>query len=48
VADIKDRLPATRALLPATEGAAPGHWRGAIVLNLQILTNAVADLARLG
>jgi hypothetical protein len=35
-------------LLPDAEDTAQGHGRGAIVLNLRILPNAVADLARLG
>jgi hypothetical protein len=45
---MKNGPPATRALLPDVEAAARGHGRRAIVLNLQILPNAVADLARLG
>jgi hypothetical protein len=49
VADIQNGLATTRALRVAAEDTARGHHRrGRMVLSLQILPNAIADLARLG
>jgi hypothetical protein len=47
LADIRSRSAATRALLPEAEGTLPGIRRP-IVLELEILPDAVADLQRLG
>src|SRR5277367_3851163 len=49
LADITSGSAATRALLPVAEGTLPVAARGRpMVLKLEILPNAVADLHRLG
>jgi hypothetical protein len=48
VADIRNGLPATRALLPARQAALRDYGRGALVVRLPVLPNAIDDLRRLG
>jgi len=48
LADIRNGLPATRALLPAEQAALRGYGRGALVVRLPVLPNAIDDLRHLG
>jgi hypothetical protein len=48
VADVRKGLPATRALLPAGQAAQRDYGRGALVVELRVLPNAIEDLCQLG